>query len=49
MANQIAQGAIEVGIAVGAEYLSDKPSRLDRPFYDEIMSASQEAADIMRE
>lgn len=48
VANQIAAGNIEVGVAVGAEYLSTPIARLDRPFVDEILNASQEAADCMQ-
>ena len=33
---------------MGAEYLSTPIARLDRPFVDEIMNASQDAADCMQ-
>ena len=36
------------GIAVGAESLSTPNTRLDRPFVDEIMNGSQDAADCMQ-
>lgn len=48
IANQIASGSIEVGLAMGAEYLTDRGPRLDRPFVDEILSGSQEAKDCMQ-
>lgn len=48
IANSISCGEIEVGIAVGAEYLSQRGARLDRPFVDEILENSQEAADCMQ-
>ena len=37
-----------MGVAVGAEYLSVPVARLDRPFVDEILNASQEAVDCMQ-
>ncbi|KAK3112345.1 hypothetical protein LTR53_011476 [Teratosphaeriaceae sp. CCFEE 6253] len=48
IANEIAVGSIDIGIAVGAESLSTPNTRLDRPFVDEIMNASQDAADCMQ-
>jgi acetyl-CoA acyltransferase 1 len=48
IANEVATGLIEVGIAVGAETLSQGNVRLERPFVDEIMQASQDAADTMQ-
>ncbi|KAK0912677.1 hypothetical protein LTS16_022196 [Friedmanniomyces endolithicus] len=49
IANEIAVGSIEIGIAVGAESLSTPNTRLDRPFVDEIMNANQDARDCMQE
>jgi acetyl-CoA acetyltransferase len=48
IANEIASGTISIGIAVGAETLSQGNVRLERPFVDEIMTASQDAADCMQ-
>ncbi len=45
IANEIASGLIEVGVAVGAETLSFGNVRLDRPFVDEVRNASQSAMD----
>ncbi|CAI6331017.1 unnamed protein product [Periconia digitata] len=47
IANQIATGAIEVGLAVGAESMTVGGDRLERPFFDEILE-NQEAADCMQ-
>jgi len=47
IANQIALGSIEVGIAVGAESMSQGGDRLTKPFHDEILK-NQEAADCMQ-
>ena len=47
IANEIKTGIIEVGIAVGAESLSETNERLSRPFADEIMNASDDAKDCM--
>lgn len=47
IANEILTGTIEVGVAVGAESLSQGNQRLDRPFVDEIMNASDDAKDCM--
>ncbi|KAK0284150.1 hypothetical protein LTR35_005864 [Friedmanniomyces endolithicus] len=49
IANEIAAGSIDIGIAVGAESLSTPNTRLDRPFVDEIMNANQDARDCMQE
>ncbi|TKA42428.1 hypothetical protein B0A54_06878 [Friedmanniomyces endolithicus] len=49
IANEIAAGSIDIGIAVGAESLSRPNTRLDRPFVDEIMNANQDARDCMQE
>lgn len=40
-------GIIEIGIAVGAEFLTDGNVRFDRPFVDEIMSNSEDAKDCL--
>ncbi|KAH0831508.1 3-ketoacyl-CoA thiolase, peroxisomal [Fonsecaea pedrosoi] len=47
VANEIKNGIIEIGIAVGAETLSEGNERLSRPFDAEILAASREAADCM--
>ena len=47
IANEIRTGVIDVGIAIGAESLSEGNERLSRPFVDEIMDASQDARDCM--
>ncbi|KAL1997907.1 hypothetical protein VTN02DRAFT_446 [Thermoascus thermophilus] len=48
IANQIRLGAIDVGIAVGAESMTRSGNnRLPRPFHDEILR-NQEAADCMQ-
>jgi acetyl-CoA acyltransferase 1 len=44
----ITSGAIDVGMAVGAESLSYSGDRLDRPFVDEILDANQDARDCMQ-
>ncbi|TKA67776.1 hypothetical protein B0A55_06872 [Friedmanniomyces simplex] len=48
IANEIATGSIDIGIAVGAESLSTPNTRLDREFVDEIMAANQDARDCMQ-
>ena len=48
IANQIEFGNIDVGIAIGAEYLSVPVTRLDRPFVDDILNNSQDAQDCMQ-
>lgn len=48
IANQITTGSIDIGIAVGAESATFSPSRLDRPFVDDIMNSASEAKDIMQ-
>lgn len=45
IANEILTGTIDVGIAVGAESLSEGNERLNRPFHEEIRAASEEAQD----
>ncbi|KAL2221006.1 putative 3-ketoacyl-CoA thiolase [Thermoascus aurantiacus ATCC 26904] len=47
IANQIRLGAIDIGIAVGAESMSSSGDRLPRPFHEEILR-NQEAADCMQ-
>ncbi|KAH8594362.1 Thiolase, N-terminal domain-containing protein [Bisporella sp. PMI_857] len=47
IANQISNGSIEIGIALGAEMMSAPGERLDRPFNAEILK-NQEAADCMQ-
>jgi len=46
-ANEIIAGVIEIGIAVGAESLSEGNDRLSRPFVDEVSNASKDARDCM--
>lgn len=47
IANQIQLGAIDIGLAVGAESMSAGGDRLDRPFHAEILK-NQDAADCMQ-
>ncbi|PVH93446.1 3-ketoacyl-CoA thiolase 1 [Periconia macrospinosa] len=47
IANQIATGAIEVGLAIGAESMTAGGDRLERPFFEEILQ-NQEATDCMQ-
>ena len=47
IANQIALGSIEVGLALGAESMTQGGDRLERPFVDEILE-NQEASDCMQ-
>lgn len=47
IANQISLGAIDVGVAVGAELMSAPNERLNRPFNAEVLQ-NQEAADCMQ-
>lgn len=47
IANQIAEGSIDIGVAVGAESMTAGGDRLNKPFHDEII-ANQEAADCMQ-
>jgi acetyl-CoA acyltransferase 1 len=47
VANEIKTGTIEIGIAVGAESLSEGNERLSRPFVDEIINANDDARDCM--
>ena len=46
IANQISAGSIEIGLALGAECMSDGGEPL-RPFVDEIANGSQEAKDCL--
>lgn len=48
IANQIISGSIEIGVALGAESMSDGGDRLERPFVDEIVKANQDAADCLQ-
>lgn len=48
IAAQIQTGAIEVGLAVGAEHMSTGGDRLTRPFVDDIVNANQNAADCLQ-
>jgi acetyl-CoA acyltransferase 1 len=47
IANQIATGSIEIGLALGAEHMTTGGDRLERPFFDEILE-KQEARDCMQ-
>ncbi|KAI9816261.1 MAG: hypothetical protein M1827_001862 [Pycnora praestabilis] len=48
IADQISMGSIEVGLALGAESMSEGGDRLERPFHEEILKANQDAADCMQ-
>lgn len=48
IAAQIQTGAIEIGLAVGAEHMSTGGDRLTRPFVDDIVNANQHAADCLQ-
>lgn len=48
IASQIATGAIEIGLAIGAESMTVGGDRLERPFFDEILAGSQGARDCMQ-
>lgn len=48
VANQITSGAIEIGVALGAESMSEGGDRLTRPFDEELMAKNQEARDCMQ-
>jgi acetyl-CoA acyltransferase 1 len=41
-------GSIEIGVAIGAESMTDGGDRLTRPFADEIVNANQNAADCLQ-
>ncbi|KAL2813686.1 Thiolase, N-terminal domain-containing protein [Aspergillus granulosus] len=47
IANQIQLGAIDIGIALGAEMMSAGGDRLNKPFNEEVLK-NQEAADCMQ-
>ncbi|KAL3438051.1 Thiolase, N-terminal domain-containing protein [Aspergillus tetrazonus] len=47
IANQISLGAIDIGVAVGAEVMSAGGDRLNKPFNEEVLK-NQEAADCMQ-
>ena len=47
IANQIEHGDIDIGVALGAESMTAGGDRLERPFYDEILKANQDARDCM--
>ncbi|PKY08818.1 3-ketoacyl-CoA ketothiolase [Aspergillus campestris IBT 28561] len=47
IANQIQLGAIDIGVAVGAESMSSNGDRIGRPFNEEVLK-NQEAADCMQ-
>lgn len=46
IANQIAEGSIEIGLAIGSEMMSVGGDRLEAPFHAEVLK-NQEAADCM--
>ena len=48
IANQIASGSIDVGLALGAESMTMGGDRLTRPFVDEILEGSQDSKDCMQ-
>ncbi|KAJ5421078.1 hypothetical protein N7465_003597 [Penicillium sp. CMV-2018d] len=47
IANQIQLGAIDIGVAMGAELMSAASDRLEQPFNEEVLR-NQEAADCMQ-
>ncbi|PPJ56975.1 hypothetical protein CBER1_00491 [Cercospora berteroae] len=47
IANQIEHGDIEIGVALGAESMTAGGDRLERPFFEDILKANQEARDCM--
>ncbi|MCJ1245750.1 hypothetical protein MMC30_002954 [Trapelia coarctata] len=47
IANQISNGSIEIGLAIGAESMSEGSDRLEKPFHEEILQ-NQEAKDCMQ-
>lgn len=47
IANQIAEGSIEVGVAIGAESMTAGGDRLEKPFHPDILKV-QDAADCMQ-
>ena len=49
IANQIASGSIDVGIAIGAESMTYGHNRTDRSISEEIASACQDSRDCMQD
>ena len=47
IANQISNGSIECGVAIGAESMSEGGDRLDKPFHDALLQ-NQDAKDCMQ-
>jgi len=47
IANQISTGSIEVGVAIGAESMSEGGDRLEKPFHESILQ-NQDARDCMQ-
>lgn len=47
IANQISQGSIEIGVAIGAESMSEGGDRLEKPFHDSVLQ-NQDAKDCMQ-
>lgn len=47
IANQISAGSIEVGVAIGAESMSEGGDRLEKPFHESILQ-NQDAKDCMQ-
>jgi acetyl-CoA acetyltransferase family protein len=45
IANAIAEGSIEIGVAIGAELMSEGGDRLEKPFDAAVLAASQDARD----
>ena len=48
IANQIATGSIDIGLALGAESMTTGGDALTRPFVDDIINGSQDAADCLQ-
>jgi acetyl-CoA acetyltransferase family protein len=48
IANQIAEGSIDIGIALGAESMSVGGDRLEKAFHPEILASNQDSADCMQ-
>lgn len=48
IANQIACGSIDIGLALGAESMTSGGDGLTRPFVDDILNGGQDAADCMQ-
>ncbi|CAD6572872.1 MAG: hypothetical protein ASARMPREDX12_006126 [Alectoria sarmentosa] len=47
IANQISNGSIECGVAIGAESMSEGGDRLEKPFHDALLQ-NQDAGDCMQ-